>query len=126
MRMRKLVLLLAVVATVSVLAIAGVGSVSGQENSVGVRYDANGNNRIDRDELLAAVDDHLFTDLVTRDEVLELIGLYLFNEPVTPPTPSFADGTWSVGSDIIPQTYAAPGGPSCYWGQAVWIRWDDR
>ena len=74
-------------ATVSVLAIAGVGSVSGQENSVGVRYDLNGNNRIERNEVLAAIDDYLFTDLVTRDEVSELIDLYLFDLPVTTPTP---------------------------------------
>ncbi len=87
MRMRKLVLLLAVVATVSVLAIASVGSVSGQENSVGVRYDLNGNNRIERNEVLAAIVDYLFSDLVTRDEVFELIDLYLFDLPVTTPPP---------------------------------------
>ena len=46
----------------------------------------NGDNRIDRDEVLAAISDYLFTDSVTRDEVLELISLYLFDSPVAPPT----------------------------------------
>ena len=84
--MRKFVLFLVAVATVSFLTISVFGSVAGQENSVGVRYDLNDNNRIDRDEVLAAIKDYLFTDLITRDELLALIGLYLFNEPVTPPT----------------------------------------
>ena len=87
MSMRKFVLFLVAVATVSFLTISVFGSVSGQENSVGVRYDLNDNNRIDRDEVLAAITDYLFTDLITRDELLELIGLFLFDSPVTPPTP---------------------------------------
>ena len=84
--MRKFALFLVAVATVSFLTILVFGSVSGQENSVGVRYDLNDNNRIDRDEVLAAITDYLFTDLITRDEVLDLIRLYLFDLPVTPPT----------------------------------------
>lgn len=54
---------------------------------MGVLYDLNDNNRIDRDEVLAAIGDYLSSDIVTRDEVLELIGLYLFDLPVTTLTP---------------------------------------
>ena len=80
MRMRKLVLLLAVVATVSVLAIASVGSVSGQENSVGVRYDANGNGLIEKSEVIQAINDYLFGGGgITKAEVIRLINVYLFS-----------------------------------------------
>ena len=97
--MRKFVLFLVALATVSFLTISVFGSVSGQENSVGVRYDLNGNNRIDRDEVLAAISDYLFTDSVTRDEVLELISLYLFDSPVTLPTPEPPPGPILPGHD---------------------------
>ena len=87
MRIRKLVLLLAVVATVSVLAIASVGSVSGQENSVGTRYDTNGDNKIDVDEALAAIVDY-FSGLITVDEALEILVLYFSQDPIILPTPT--------------------------------------
>ena len=45
-------------------------------------YDTDGNNFIDRDELLGAIRDHLFTDKLARDELLVLIRLHLFEEPV--------------------------------------------
>ena len=43
--------------------------------SLGDRYDANNNGRIDKDEVLDAIDDY-FEGLVTKDNVLDLIDLY--------------------------------------------------
>ena len=38
-------------------------------------YDVNGNDKIERDEIIMAVKDY-FNDLMTKDEVIELIKLY--------------------------------------------------
>ena len=35
--------------------------------------------------------------------------------PAPTPEPGLGDGTWTVGTDIAPGLYAAPGGDSCYW-----------
>ena len=41
-------------------------------------YDENDNNRIDKNEVLAAVDDYLFERTITKEQALEVIDLYLF------------------------------------------------
>ena len=72
------------VLVVSILAISPL-------NAAPQDYDTNGNNVIDRDELLSAIRDHLFTDKLTRDELLVLIRLHLFEEPVvTEPRPELS------------------------------------
>lgn len=45
---------------------------------LGTPYDANGDEMIDRDEVLSAIDDYLFGGLIDKDEVLRIINLYLF------------------------------------------------
>ena len=47
------------------------------------RYDANGDGRIDRGEVIAAINDYLFGGAISRRDVIRLINLYLF-APSTP------------------------------------------
>ena len=49
--------------------------VTGSQQSLKSRYDANNNDVIDRDEAIGAVVDY-FDGLISRDEVLEIIVLY--------------------------------------------------
>ena len=42
------------------------------------RYDSNSNGSIERDEVIAAIRDHLFGKTASRAEVLEVIRLHLF------------------------------------------------
>ena len=75
-------------------------------------YDTNGNNVIERDELLSAIRDHLFTDKLTRDELLVLIRLHLFEEPVvTEPRPELSglSLTHGVSPESIPLSPAFSG-----------------
>ena len=54
------------------------------------RYDTNNNATIERSEVLAAIDDHLFggaDETISRAEVLRLIDLHLFGPPTATPTP---------------------------------------
>jgi hypothetical protein len=37
--------------------------------------------------------------------------------PPSGPKTSFGDGTYRVNTDIVPGTYRAPGGSSCYWAR---------
>ena len=48
------------------------------EQRLRVQYDANENGAIDRDEVVTAISDYLFDELITRDEVLAVINMYLF------------------------------------------------
>ena len=46
-----------------------------------IRYDANGNGTIDKDEVIAAINDYLFgeeDEAISKSDVIELINLYLF------------------------------------------------
>ena len=68
-------------------------------------YDTNGNNVIERDELLSAIRDHLFTDKLTRDELYVLIRLHLFKEPVvTEPRPELSGLILTHGApaEVVP------------------------
>ena len=45
------------------------------------RYDTNNNNQLDKDEVIAAINDYLFgvgDEQITKDQVIEVINLYLF------------------------------------------------
>ena len=65
------------------------------------RYDANGNNMIDKAEVIAAINDYLFGDAdeaISKTEVIRLINLYLFG-PSTPSNPPGApEGLTAVGN----------------------------
>ncbi len=37
--------------------------------------------------------------------------------PIPTPEPGYGDGTWIVGTEITPGTYAAPGSDLCYWAR---------
>ena len=46
-----------------------------------VRYDANGNGMIEKNEVIAAINDYLFgegDEAISRAEIIRLINLYLF------------------------------------------------
>ena len=42
-------------------------------------YDANGNDMVDKEEVIAAINDYLFEETLSKAEVIELINLYLFD-----------------------------------------------
>ena len=48
-------------------------------------YDADGDGFIDRSEVIAAINDYLFSDALSREELIEIINLYLFGDPVAQP-----------------------------------------
>ena len=93
------------VLVVSILAISPL-------NAAPQDYDTSGNNVIERDELLSAIRDHLFTDKLTRGELLVLIRLHLFEEPVvTGPRPELSglSLTHGVSLESIPLSPAFSG-----------------
>ena len=51
------------------------------DDDVTGNYDANGNDLIDRDEVLTAVQDY-FANIITRDQVLQVISIYFTGEPI--------------------------------------------
>ncbi len=46
--------------------------------SLGIPYDDDHDGRINRDEVITAIGDYLFSGTLTRDQVIAIIGLYLF------------------------------------------------
>ena len=42
------------------------------------RYDANNNGRIDKSEMITAINDYLFNETLTKPELIQIINLYLF------------------------------------------------
>ena len=80
-------------------------------------YDTNDNNVIDRDELLSAIRDHLFTDKLTLDELYVLIRLHLFKEPVvTEPRPELSGLILTHGApaEVVPLSPAFIGASYSY------------
>ena len=56
--------------------------------SVTARYDSNGNNMIEKDEVISAINDYLFGGGITKEDVIYIINLYLFGGLINPnPTP---------------------------------------
>ena len=51
---------------------------------IAARYDTNGNNMIEKDEAIAAINDYLFGGNVTKDDVIAIINLYLFGGLINP------------------------------------------
>ena len=55
---------------------------------IAVRYDLNGNNMIEKPEVVAAINDYLFNGSITKADVVAIINLYLFGGLINPnPTP---------------------------------------
>ena len=93
------------VLVVSILAISPL-------NAAPQDYDTNGNNVIERDELLSAIRDHLFTDKLTRDELLVLIRLHLFEELVVTGSRPELSGlilTHGAPAEVVPLSPAFSG-----------------
>ena len=82
------------------------------------RYDTNNNDTIERSEVLAAIDDHLFggaDETISRAEVLRLIDLHLFG----PPTPT-ATTTAETDRAALIALYNATDGPN--WNKSTnWL-----
>ena len=65
----------------------------------------------------AIVDGPVVADILDSDVAFNSSGCGTWS-PYTPPdapVETFGPGTYVVGSDIVPGTYEAPGGPDCYW-----------
>ena len=45
---------------------------------LGSKYDANRDRSIDKREVVMAIDDYLFGDVLTKEEMIQVIVLYLF------------------------------------------------
>ena len=82
------------------------------------RYDTNGNNRMDRGEVIKAINDYLFGEgdgVISRSDVIRLINLYLF-APSTPhnrpgaPTGLTAAGNGQTRIDLSWSTPPSDGG----------------
>ena len=71
--------LLAVVAALSVPLAVGI------VHAAPAHYDANGDGFIDRNEVLTAINDYLFSGTLSREEATEIITHYLFGDPVVQP-----------------------------------------
>ena len=54
------------------------GNTAAIQLSLGIPYDDDRDGRINRDEVITAIGDYLFSGTLTRDQVIALIGLYLF------------------------------------------------
>ena len=50
----------------------------GQADDLLETYDTNDNNRIDKSEALAAIEDYIFGGTLTKDQALQVITLYIF------------------------------------------------
>ena len=59
---------------------AGIGNTGAVTLNLGLPYDDNRNGTIERDEVMNALADYLFTGGLTREEVMDLLGLYLFGD----------------------------------------------
>ena len=57
---------------------AGNGNIAAPQLLLGIPYDDDGDGAISRNEIITAIGDYLFSDLLTRDDVIEIITLYLF------------------------------------------------
>lgn len=97
---RRLALSL-LVATIFLIGVVGVAFAAASD------YDTNGDRRIDRDEVLAAITDYLFEGSITRDEVLEVIAAYLFEETVEPLASDASLVELDLGGAILDPPFSA-------------------
>ena len=54
------------------------GNTAAAQLTLGLPYDDDHDGAISRDEVVTAIGDYLFSNLLTREHVVQLIGLYLF------------------------------------------------
>ena len=71
------------------------------EDALVARYDTNGNGTIEKNEVIAAINDYLFGDgdeAISKAEVIRLINLYLFGPPTTGSPPGAPEGLTTAGN----------------------------
>ena len=86
------------------------GSFVSATGHAAIRYDLNNNNRIERNEVISAINDYLFSDVTTRGDVIQVISHYLFEIPVREETP--ADVLDRVREGVVRLHIAGEGGGS--------------
>ena len=85
------------------------GSFVSATGHAAIRYDLNNNNRIERNEVISAINDYL-GDVTTRGDVIQVISHYLFEIPVREETP--ADVLDRVREGVVRLHIAGEGGGS--------------
>ena len=55
------------------------------------RYDTNGNGKIEKNEVIKAINDYLFNGALTKAEMIKLINLYLFGPPAAQQSEAFEE-----------------------------------
>ena len=61
-------------------------------------YDVNGNGTIEKEEVIAAINDYLFEGVISKEDVIKLINLYLFGPSTTPNRPGAPEGLTAAGN----------------------------
>ena len=61
-------------------------------------YDANGNGTIDKEEVIAAINDYLFAGVISKEDVIKLINLYLFGPSTPHNRPGAPEGLTAAGN----------------------------
>ena len=74
------------------------------------RYDANGNGTIEKEDLIAAINDYLFTGVISKGDVIRLINLYLFGPSTQHNRPGAPEGLTAAGNGQtgIDMSWTAP------------------
>ena len=67
------------------------------EDLVG-RYDADGNGMIEKEEVIAAINDYLFEGVISKEDVIKLINLYLFGPSTPHNRPGAPEGLTAAGN----------------------------
>ena len=73
-------------------------------------YDANGNGTIEKNEVIAAINDYLFAGVISKGDVIRLINLYLFGPSTTHNRPGAPEGLTAAvnGQTRIDLSWTAP------------------
>ena len=61
-------------------------------------YDANGNGTIEKEEVIAAINDYLFAGVISKEDVIKLINLYLFGPSTPHNRPGAPEGLTATGN----------------------------
>lgn len=102
---------------------ATAGVVAGALIVLGILLPLYNNAVEDRDYFEQALDDAAAKTIVKTETVTQpakTVTVTVTPTPTPPPTPAgpataFGPGVYTVGTDIQPGTYSAPGGSNCYW-----------
>ena len=61
-------------------------------------YDVNGNGTIEKEEVIAAINDYLFEGVISKEDVIKLINLYLFGPSTQHNRPGAPEGLTAAGN----------------------------